>query len=87
MHYRISEYYTNTWTAWTFSEVSSYLQALRLLPISLVTTYAYVNPVIAVILGRLVLGEPVTTWTAAGFTLVLLGVLGVFRNSVARSSR
>lgn len=65
---------------------TSYLQALRLLPISLVTTYAYVNPVIAVILGRLVLGEPVTTWTAAGFTLVLMGVLGVFRNTVARAS-
>lgn len=82
------------WGAWaylvTFGSLvafTSYLQALRLLPIRLVTTYAYVNPVIAVILGRLVLGEPVTTWTAAGFTLVLLGVLGVFRNSVARSSR
>ena len=36
----------------------SYLYALRHLPVSTVSLYAYVNPVIAVVLGALVLGEP-----------------------------
>jgi drug/metabolite transporter (DMT)-like permease len=41
-------------------------------------TYAYVNPVVAVILGRLVLGEPITAWTVGGTVLIVLGVMGVF---------
>jgi drug/metabolite transporter (DMT)-like permease len=43
-------------------------------------TYAYVNPVIAVLLGWLVLDEAVTAWTLAGAALVVAGVAGVFRN-------
>jgi drug/metabolite transporter (DMT)-like permease len=42
-------------------------------------TYAYVNPVIAVLLGWLILGEAVTVYVVAGSVLVLLGVYGVFR--------
>ena len=37
--------------------LSSYVWLLRVAPISLVATYAYVNPVIAVVLGWAVLGE------------------------------
>jgi drug/metabolite transporter (DMT)-like permease len=44
-----------------------------------VMTYAYVNPVLAVVLGWAVLGEAITTWTVGGSFLVLLGVAGVFR--------
>jgi drug/metabolite transporter (DMT)-like permease len=43
-------------------------------------TYAYVNPVIAVFLGWLLIDEPVTRWTLAGAVLVVAGVVGVFRN-------
>ncbi len=39
---------------------TSYVWLLANAPISLVATYAYVNPVVAVFLGWLVLGEPVT---------------------------
>ena len=42
--------------------------------------YAYVNPVIAVILGFIILNEPVTQWTLGGATLVIIGVLGVFKD-------
>lgn len=59
---------------------TSFITVLRLLPMRVVMTYAYANPVIAVILGRLVLGEPFTVWTAAGTGLVLAGIAGVFRN-------
>lgn len=57
---------------------TSYLRALQLLPTRIVFTYAYVNPVIAVFLGWLLLNEAVTLWTLAGATLVMLGVSGVF---------
>jgi len=48
------------------------------LPTRIVFTYAYVNPVIAVFLGWLILNEGITGWTLAGAFLVLLGVAGVF---------
>lgn len=37
---------------------SAYMYALKHLPMSTVSLYAYVNPVIAVVLGTLLLGEP-----------------------------
>jgi drug/metabolite transporter (DMT)-like permease len=48
-------------------------------------TYAYVNPVIAVVLGWLWLGEAITGWTLVGSALVLLGVAGVFRERSAKA--
>ena len=38
----------------------SYAYALKYLPVSIVSLYAYVNPVIAVVLGALILKEPFT---------------------------
>lgn len=74
------------WLAWLYLVTigsligfTSFLQALRLLPISIATTYAYVNPVVAVILGALILHEPITPWMVAGSALVLMGVAGIFR--------
>lgn len=73
------------WTAWgylvLFGSVfafTSFVKALQLLPTKIVMTYAYVNPVIAVFLGWIILGEPVTVWTIGGTVLVVLGVMGVF---------
>jgi drug/metabolite transporter (DMT)-like permease len=66
---------------------SSYVAALQLLPTRVVATYAYVNPVIAVLLGAAILDEPVTSSTLAGMALVLLGVAGVFRASYRSSAR
>jgi drug/metabolite transporter (DMT)-like permease len=48
-------------------------------PLSLVSTYAYVNPVVAVVLGALVLSEPVTGWTLLGGAIVVVGVVLVMR--------
>ena len=58
---------------------TAFVRVLRLLPTNLVMTYAYVNPVIAVCLGWLVLGEHITGWTIGGMVLILIGVAGVFR--------
>jgi drug/metabolite transporter (DMT)-like permease len=75
------------WMAWGYlvlfgSVISftSYLTTLRLLPYRIVMTYAYVNPVIAVFLGWLILGENVTGWTITGAALVVAGVMGIFNN-------
>ncbi|MEW6185191.1 MAG: EamA family transporter [Thermodesulfobacteriota bacterium] len=73
------------WLGWTYLVVAgslisftSYIIAVKNLPLSLVMTYAYVNPVIAVLLGRLVLGERITPFTIFGMVLIFLGVSGVF---------
>jgi len=53
---------------------SAYVWLLAHAPISLTATYAYVNPVVAVLLGALVLGEPITAAVVAGGAVVVLGV-------------
>ncbi|MCL6600664.1 MAG: EamA family transporter [Alicyclobacillus macrosporangiidus] len=58
---------------------TSFGVALRLLPASVVLTYAYVNPVIALFLGWALLGEPIGIWNLTGAALILLSVAGVFR--------
>jgi drug/metabolite transporter (DMT)-like permease len=43
------------------------------------TAITYVNPAVAVLAGAIVLGEPVTVWTAIGFGLILIGCALVTR--------
>ncbi len=62
---------------------ASFAAAVRLLPMTIAGTYAFVNPVIAVILGALVLGEPLTLRTTVGGALLLMGVAGVLRSRLA----
>lgn len=52
----------------------AYTYALRHLPVSLVSLYAYINPVIAVALGVAFLGEPFNTRSALAALLVFTGV-------------
>jgi drug/metabolite transporter (DMT)-like permease len=54
--------------------MTCYVIALRRLPTAAVSTYAYVNPVIAVSLGALLLGEPLTPATVLGGAVVLASV-------------
>jgi drug/metabolite transporter (DMT)-like permease len=53
---------------------TAYVWVLDAAPISLVSTYAYVNPVVAVLLGWLVLAEPITPAILLGGALVLTAV-------------
>ena len=53
---------------------TAYAYALANAPLSLVGTYAYVNPVVAVILGWAILAEPITAVVVGGGALVVLGV-------------
>lgn len=54
--------------------MTCYVIALRRLPVAAVSTYAYVNPVVAVALGALLLGEQITPVTVAGGAIVVAGV-------------
>ena len=62
----------------------AYTYALRHLPVSLVSLYAYVNPVIAVALGVAVLGEAFTWRMALAAALVFGGVAIVQRRGQTR---
>lgn len=80
---------TEAWLAWLYLVIfgtlafTSYVVALKLLPTRIVMTYAYVNPVLAILLGYFVLGEEITAFTIGGSLLVLVGVAGVFRERMA----
>jgi drug/metabolite transporter (DMT)-like permease len=52
---------------------SAYIYAIQHLPLSFVSLYAYINPIIAVALGTLFLNEPFTTRIAIAAALVLMG--------------
>ena len=62
----------------------AYTYALRHLPVSLVSLYAYINPIIAVALGVAFLGEPFTSRMAIAAALVFAGVAIVRRRQTRR---
>lgn len=53
---------------------TAYVYAIAHLPISTVSLYAYVNPLIAVVLGWLLLGEAFSIRIVAAAVLVLAGI-------------
>jgi drug/metabolite transporter (DMT)-like permease len=54
---------------------SAYAYALKHLPVATVSLYAYVNPIIAVVLGTLVLREPFSVRMAIAAAIVLTGMM------------
>ena len=74
------------WAAWIYLMLfgsvfafTCFMYAVKVLPTTLVATYTYVNPVIAVFLGWLLIDEPITGYTLAGTVLIIAGVYGVFK--------
>lgn len=60
---------------------SAYLYTLEHLPMATVSLYAYINPIIAVLLGAVFAGEPLTPRIAAAAAIVLAGVTVVRKSS------
>jgi len=60
---------------------ASYIYSVSNLPLSLVSTYAYINPVIALLLGWYFLDEPITFTVFIAAGLILIGVSLVKRGS------
>jgi drug/metabolite transporter (DMT)-like permease len=70
----------------TFVGYVCYVYALKHLPVSIVSLYAYVNPVIAVIVGSLLLREPLTTRMGIAFAIIFAAMLIVRSADTSRSS-
>ena len=81
----LAEVSTASWLGWGYCVLfgslafSSYVYALGRLPVSTVATYAYVNPVIAVLLGVLLADERFGPAQFAGGLVVLAAVVLVVR--------
>ena len=65
---------------------SAYVYALKYLTIATVSLYAYVNPIIAVSLGSLLLDEPFGVRTVAAAALVLTGIALVRSDGSSRET-
>ncbi|HET7902729.1 MAG TPA: EamA family transporter [Candidatus Nanopelagicales bacterium] len=71
-----------SWAAWAYlvtaGSLIAYLAFVWLVdhaPLSLISTYAYVNPVVAVLLGWLILGEPLSGGVLFGGAIIVSGVV------------
>jgi drug/metabolite transporter (DMT)-like permease len=64
----------------SFIGFTAYVWLLRAAPISLVSTYAYVNPIVAVALGALILGEDITVQMVVAGAAVLVSVAVILRS-------
>jgi drug/metabolite transporter (DMT)-like permease len=62
---------------------SAYTWLLQHAPVSRVSTYAYVNPVIAVFLGWIVLSEQITAITLVGAAVIVASVAFIVRHETA----
>ena len=64
---------------------SAYTWLLQNASVSLVATYAFVNPVVAVVLGALILAEPITPTIVVGAAIIVVSVAFiVFRQNYAQ---
>lgn len=70
----------------TFVGYICYVYALKHLPVSIVSLYAYVNPVIAMILGSLLLRERFTPRMAVAIAIIFAAMLIVRSVDTSRSS-
>ncbi|MDQ2935173.1 MAG: EamA family transporter [Chloroflexota bacterium] len=56
---------------------SAYVWLLKHVPVSTVGTYAYVNPIVAVALGAMVLGESITLRTGVAAVVIIAAVIAM----------
>jgi drug/metabolite transporter (DMT)-like permease len=85
---------TDSIVAWAYLVVmgslvgfTAYAWLLRVAPISLVVTHQYVNPLVAIALGMLVLDERPSPWTLTGALLVVGAVYVAVRAESPRRRR
>ena len=65
---------------------TSYIYLINVWPISKAGTYAYINPIVAMFLGWLFLGEPVTARMIVSAAFILAGVLVVQKSRVVEKA-
>jgi drug/metabolite transporter (DMT)-like permease len=74
-------------TVCSMAAYSTYVWLLDNAPISLVSTHAYVNPVVAVALGWMLLGEPISWPVLVGGAVVVVAVALIFTDERATPRR
>jgi drug/metabolite transporter (DMT)-like permease len=76
LHLTVSATLAILWLAGPGSIIgfSAYIYALKVLPTSVVSTYAFANPLIAVALGVLLLGEQLTSQTLISMIAILVSI-------------
>jgi drug/metabolite transporter (DMT)-like permease len=89
-----ADYSVRSWAAWAYLVVfgsvvafSAYIWLLQSAAVSLAATYAYVNPLVAVFLGWLILAEPVTLPTIVGGSIIVLAVAAVVSSELNHEGR
>lgn len=77
----VSEIPWQSWTAISYLVIfgsviafAAYLYSLQRLSVELMSIYAYINPIVAVILGSVLFGERLTPFIIAGGAITLYGV-------------
>ena len=64
---------------------TAYTWVLQHATVSRVSTYAYVNPVVAIVLGALILNETVDVWIVLGAAIIVIAVALVIRAEAKRA--
>ena len=64
----------------------AYIWLLRVVPAARVSTYAYVNPVVALFLGWLVANEPLTSRSVAAAAMIVVSVVMVVSQSASKAA-
>lgn len=90
----LSQITARSWAGWLFLVIagsvvafSAFTWLINKAPISLASTYAYVNPAVAVFLGLVLYSEAITSDVVVGLTVVLGGVVLVVTGEGLRSRR
>jgi drug/metabolite transporter (DMT)-like permease len=65
----------------------AYLYALQNLPTEQASLYAYINPIVAILLGWLLLNEKLTIFIITGALITLYGVYLVNKSAIASSRK
>lgn len=90
----LSEFHFTTESFWAFTYLilvgsmfgyGSYIYAITHLPISFVSTYAYINPIIALFLGWLVLDEKISILLVYSTVIIIAGIWLIKKGSIRKS--
>jgi drug/metabolite transporter (DMT)-like permease len=80
-HFSLSAVSDRSWLAFAYLVTAgsgigytTYVWMLRVAPLPKIATYAYVNPIVAFVLGAILLGETITARTVVAAVVIVVGV-------------
>jgi drug/metabolite transporter (DMT)-like permease len=85
-HVEVSTFTTELWESLLYLVLVAYVFALNNLPPAQVSIYAYINPVVAVLLGWLILHEQLT-WLTGLCSVVTIGGVYLVNNAINKNKK